>query len=198
MITGIVEKLHTKFEIPFGDLTLDLSPPWQRKKYCDLLKEFAGVDIKDESVVRKKAKELGLKTDGDNVDAIANVIFEKVVEPELKNPTFVIDYPISLCPLTKACADDPAYAQRFEMYMASMEMANAYSELNDPEEQEKRLREQAGEFVVEGKIDEDFLFALKNGMPPAGGLGIGIDRLIMILTNTTSIRDVILFPLLRT
>ena len=147
--------------------------------------------------MKNKAQELGLNTKDLNIDAIANEIFETVVEPELKDPTFVIDYPTSMCPLTKECEDDPTYAQRFELYIASMEIANAYTELNDPLEQEKRLKEQLGNNHDEGKIDEDFLLALKHGMPPAGGLGIGIDRLVMILTNTISIRDVILFPLLR-
>ncbi len=197
MVSEIVNKLYGKHEISFGELTLDLAPPWQRKKFSDLLKEHAGIDIKSESEVKAKAQELGLNIKGLDIDFIANEIFETVVEPELKNPTFVIDYPTPMCPLTKACEDDPSYSQRFELYMASMEIANAYTELNDPQEQEKRLREQTGDDSAEGKVDEDFLLALKYGMPPAGGLGIGIDRLVMILTNTTSIRDVILFPLLR-
>ncbi len=198
MVSGIVEKLYGKFEIPFGDLTLDMKPPWQRKKFADLVKEHAGVDIGDKDGVVNKAKELGLKVDGMGCDEIANEIFETVVEPELKSPTFVIDYPKSMCPLTKACDDNPDFAQRFELYIASMELANAYSELNEPLEQAKRFEEQAGGAEAgEGKVDNDFLTALKYGMPPAGGLGIGIDRLVMILTNTVSIRDVILFPLLR-
>lgn len=197
MITGIVKNLHGEYKIPYGDLALDLSPPWQRKKFSDLLKEFAHVDIGKKDEIIKKANELNIVIGGRGIDAIANDIFEHVVEPELKMPTFVIDYPKSLCPLTKACDDDPYYAQRFELYAASMEIANAYSELNEPLEQAGRFREQAGGFQVEGKVDEDFLLSLKYGMPPAGGLGIGIDRLVMLLTNTTSIREVILFPLLR-
>ena len=110
----------------------------------------------------------------------------------------MLDYPTSICPLTKVCEYDPRFAQRFELYIASMEVANSYSELNDAPEQDKRFREQLGtEADIVGKVDEDFLTALKYGMPPAGGLGIGIDRLIMILTNNVSIREVILFPLLK-
>lgn len=197
MVTGIIKKLYGNFEIPYGELTLDMAPPWQRKKFRDLIKEYAGVDSRIESEVKAKAGELKIDVTGMGVDEIANEIFEKVVEPELKNPTFVIDYPTSMCPLTKACEDDGSYAQRFELYIASMEIANAYTELNEPLEQAERFRAQAGDDQAEGKIDEDFLLALKYGMPPAGGLGIGIDRIIMILTNTISIRDVILFPQLR-
>lgn len=197
MITVIVERLYGKFEILYGDLILNMSPPWQRKKFNDLLKEYAQIEVGDEKGIKEKAWQLGLSTEGKTLDAIANDIFEHMVEPELKDPIFVMDYPTSLCPLTKACYNDPYFAQRFELYIASMELANAYSELNEPMEQAERLRLQAGDEQSEGKVDEDFLLSLKYGMPPAGGLGIGIDRLIMILTNTISIRDVILFPLLR-
>ncbi|MGR3178589.1 MAG: lysine--tRNA ligase [Candidatus Anammoxibacter sp.] len=197
MISDIAKNLYGKYEIPYGDLVLDLTPPWQRKKYSDLLKEFGHVDIGNKDEIIKKAKELHIATDGKDIDTIANDIFELVVEPELNMPTFVIDYPKSLCPLTKACDDNPYFAQRFELYMAGMEIANAYTELNEPLEQAERFREQAGDSETGGKIDEDFLLSLKYGMPPAGGLGIGVDRVVMLLTNTTSIRDVILFPLLR-
>lgn len=197
MIIAIVERLYGRFEIPYGDLILNMSPPWPRKKFNDLLKEYAQIEIGDEKGIKEKAVELSLPTEGKTADTIANDIFEHIVEPELKNPVFVMDYPTSLCPLTKACDNEPYFAQRFELYIASMELANAYSELNEPAEQAKRLRLQVGDEQLEGKVDEDFLLSLKYGMPPAGGLGIGIDRLIMILTNTTSIRDVILFPLLR-
>jgi len=197
MIVGIAEKLYGCCKIPYGDLTLDLTPPWTRKKYCDLLKEYAGLDMADKNAVLEKAAELKISTEGKENDEIVNDIFEEVVEKELKMPTFVIDYPKSLCPLTKACDDNPDFAQRFELYMASMELANAYTELNEPLEQADRFRKQAGDGELGGKVDEDFLHSLKYGMPPAGGLGIGIDRLVMLLTNTVSIRDVILFPLLR-
>ena len=197
MISAIAKNLYGKFEIPYGDMLLDLTPPWQRKKYSDLLKEFAQVDIGNRDEIINKAKELHIATDSQEIDVVANNIFEHVVEPELKMPTFVIDYPKSLCPLTKECDDNPYFAQRFELYMAGMEIANAYTELNEPLEQATRFREQAGDCGVDGKIDEDFLLALKYGMPPAGGLGIGVDRVVMLLTNTASIRDVILFPLLR-
>jgi lysyl-tRNA synthetase, class II len=121
-----------------------------------------------------------------------------MVEEKLINPTFVMDYPAAICPLTKRKKSDPNYAERFEMYMAKMELANAYTELNDPAVQEENFRHQLrGQHDTMAKMDEDFITALKYGMPPAGGLGIGVDRLVMVLTGATSIRDVVLFPLLK-
>ena len=196
LISGLAHDLYGTFEIPYGERTIDLSPPWQRSTFSDLLSKYASVDLDDEEGLKAKGKELGMDVKGVHKDIIAEHIFGELVEKELWNPTFVIDYPVSICPLTKACEDNPNLAQRFEMYIATMELANSYSELNEPLEQSKRFHEQAAD-DTEGKIDEDFLKALKYGMPPAGGLGIGIDRLVMILTNSASIRDVILFPLLR-
>ena len=133
-------------------------------------------------------------------DVIVNEVFEATVEEHLKNPTFVIDYPASICPLTKRKAGVPNVAERFELFIQGMEIANAYTELNDPDLQEQLFKTQlAGQAEEESmaKMDHDFIEALKHGMPPAGGLGLGIDRLVMLLTNSPSIRDVILFPLLR-
>ncbi|HHT9118736.1 MAG TPA: amino acid--tRNA ligase-related protein, partial [Candidatus Hypogeohydataceae bacterium YC38] len=177
--------------------TVHLSPPWKRATFCELLKENAGVDFNDTEGLVREASRLGLKTQGVHRDIIANSLFEEAVVPKLIDPTFVINYPATLCPLTKLCEGNPQLAQRFELYIATMEVANSYTELNEPLEQEKRFLEQAGEELGWGKIDEDFILALKYGMPPAGGLGVGIDRLVMVLTGNTSIRDVILFPLLR-
>jgi len=129
---------------------------------------------------------------------VINEVFEATVEDNLVNPTFVIDYPAQLCPLTKRKKDIPKYAVRFELFIANMEMANAYTELNDPAVQEENFKLQLrGQEESMAKMDGDFITALKYGMPPAGGLGIGIDRLVMVLTGATSIRDVILFPLLK-
>ena len=134
-------------------------------------------------------------------EVIINKLFEEKVESNLVNPTFVIDYPGKLCPLTKRSKEKPDYAERFELYIGAMEIANAYTELNDPAVQYENFTSQvkgAGEDENTFRsLDEDFITALKYGMPPAGGLGIGIDRLIMLLTGTTNIRDVILFPLLK-
>jgi len=198
LATSLVKELYDGYEIPFGERKIDMTPPWRRATFCELLQEHGGVSYEDEAGLIRKSKELGLETSGVDRDNMANNIFEQVVEHALHNPTFVLDYPTSICPLTKTCEGDPRFAQRFELYIAAMEVANSYSELNDAPEQEKRFREQLGtEADIAGKVDEDFLTALKYGMPPAGGLGIGIDRLIMILTNNVSIREVILFPLLK-
>ena len=131
---------------------------------------------------------------------IKNEVFEAKVEDALVGPVFVIDYPASICPLTKRKADDPQIAERFELFVQGMEVANAYTELNDPDLQEELFRTQLEGQKEEdsmAKMDHDFVRALRHGMPPAGGLGIGIDRLVMLLTGSPSIRDVILFPLLR-
>jgi len=129
-----------------------------------------------------------------------NDVFEAKVEDALTGPIFVIDYPSSICPLTKRKRDNPAIAERFELFVQGMEVANAYTELNDPDLQEELFRTQLAGMSDEdsmAKMDDDFILALRYGMPPAGGLGIGIDRLVMLLTNAQSIRDVILFPLLK-
>jgi lysyl-tRNA synthetase class 2 len=129
---------------------------------------------------------------------VINEVFEETVEDNLIDPTFVIDYPAALCPLTKRSKETPDYAERFELFVAKMELANAYTELNDPAVQEENFRQQLkGQEETMATMDDDFVNALKYGMPPAGGLGVGIDRLVMLLTGATSIRDVILFPLLK-
>jgi lysyl-tRNA synthetase class 2 len=128
------------------------------------------------------------------------LLFEQEVEHRLIGPVFVHDYPASLCPLTRRKRDNPAIAERFELFVRGMELANAYSELNDPVLQEATFRQQLAGLPEDdsmARMDDDFVRALRHGMPPAGGLGIGVDRLAMLLTETTSIRDVILFPLLR-
>ncbi|MCH8334219.1 lysine--tRNA ligase, partial [Candidatus Sumerlaeota bacterium] len=137
-----------------------------------------------------------------SADGVLMRIFEQLVEPELIEPTFVHDFPKSLCPLAKSAPDDPAVAERFELFCGGLEIANAYSELNDPVEQLARFQEQvrlraAGDEEAMSEIDMDYIHALEYGMPPASGLGIGIDRLVMLLTDSASIRDVILFPLMR-
>jgi lysyl-tRNA synthetase class 2 len=197
MITSLALELHGSHQIPYGDKTIDMTLPWRRGTFVELLRQYGEVDFYDTNGLMKKAEKMGLSTHGLNRDKVANELFEELVEPHLQNPTFVLNYPASLCPLTKLCEGQPELAQRFELYIASMELANSYTELNAPLEQRQRFMEQAGTEMTAGRVDEDFLLALKYGMPPAGGLGIGIDRLIMILTNCTSIREVILFPLLR-
>ena len=146
------------------------------------------------------AKKFGVETNGVHPDVIVNGVFEKTVEDHLQGPVFVIDYPASICPLTKRSQSDPAIAERFELYIRGMELANAYTELNDPRLQEELFQTQLAGMAADdsmAKMDHDFVRALKVGMPPAGGLGIGIDRLVMLLTNSRAIKDVIFFPLTR-
>jgi lysyl-tRNA synthetase, class II len=199
IIFTCVKKYCSDTKVQFDNQIIDFTCPWRRAKYADLLKEYAGCDIDDIKAVRQKAKQLEIH-EADMDDAIViNDVFEATVEKHLINPTFVIDYPAELCPLTKRKKDNPKIAERFEMYIAGMELANAYTELNDPVVQEENFRLQLrGQQETMATMDHDFITALKYGMPPAGGLGIGIDRLVMVLTGASTIRDVILFPLLRT
>ena len=201
LVCGLVEKHCESMSLEFGDMTVDFSKPWRRAKYADLLKECSGCDIDDIAAVREKAKALGINDAKMDDAVVINEVFEETVEATLINPTFVIDYPSKLCPLTKPSAQNSDYAERFELFIGKMEIANAYTELNDPQVQYDNFVSQISgggdDEDTFRNLDEDFLTALKYGMPPAGGLGIGIDRLVMLLTGATSIRDVILFPLLR-
>jgi len=198
IISLCVEKYCTGRQVQFDKKTIDFSRPWRRVRYAELLAEHSGCDIGDSQAVRKKAAEL--KLDEANMDdaVVIHKVFEATVENNLVDPTFVLDYPAALCPLTRRKKDNPQYAERFELYMAGMELANAYTELNDPAVQEKNFQIQLrGQEESMAVMDKDFITALKYGMPPAGGLGIGIDRLVMVLTSVASIRDVVLFPLLK-
>jgi len=178
---------------------IDFTPPWPRKKYADLLRQYAGVEMTDAAAVRKKAEALGIDHKGKDDPVVVNEVFEATVEHHLDQPTFVYDYPAAICPLTRRHPDDPSIALRFEAFVAGMELGNAYTELNDPAVQAENFQSKlAGEGdETMAVMDEDFVTALEYGMPPAGGLGVGIDRLVMLLTDSPSIRDVILFPLQR-
>ena len=190
-------KLHGKDEIIYGERTVSFKRPWKRLSFYQILQEKTGVDWR-KGDIKKEAKRLKVEfaPEDEEVD-ILNAVFETAVEKELWDPTFVIDYPAILTPLAKPQDGDPELAYRFELYIGKMEIANAFSELNDPVIQREKLEKQVEIIGGKKKIDEDFLTALEYGMPPAGGLGIGIDRLVMILTNRASIREVILFPQLR-
>lgn len=189
-----------RITLPYGDIEIDYSRPWRRVTYEELLLEHAGVAMRDIAAVRDKARELHIEEANKDDAVVINEVFEATVEQHLIQPTFVKDYPAELCPLTRRKPDDDSIALRFELFIAGMEIANAYTELNDPAIQEANFAQQLrGEADGETMrvMDEDFVAALRHGMPPAGGLGIGIDRVVMLLTNTQSIRDVILFPMLR-
>lgn len=198
LICLLVEKFCKEGKVQYDDITVDYSRPWRRATYGELLREFGGCDIDDLASVRAKAKQMGFNEGGMDDAVVISEVFEATVEDKLVNPTFVIDYPAALCPLTKQKKDNPKYAERFELFIGRMELANAYTELNDPAVQEENFRIQLrGQTESMATMDTDFITALKYGMPPAGGLGIGIDRLVMVLTGASSIRDVVLFPLLK-
>jgi lysyl-tRNA synthetase class 2 len=187
-------------KVAWGEAEVDFSPPFARRTYNELFAEHTGVDPTDEAAVKELAGRLHIETANRHIDVIKNEIFEEKVEDALAGPVFVIDYPASICPLTKRKAGHPEVAERFELFIQGMEVANAYTELNDPDLQEQLFRTQLQGMSEEdsmARMDHDFIRALRHGMPPAGGLGIGIDRLVMLLTNTQTIRDIILFPLLR-
>ena len=203
LISTAAETVGGSAKLRYGEMEMDYSRPWPRKTYDELLREHAGVSMRHPSALRAKARQLGVEEGNKDDAVVADEVFKLTVEPELAKmdrPIFVKDYPAELCPLTRRKTDDPSVALRFECFIAGMEIANAYTELNDPAVQEANFRQQLrGE--AEGEtmrvMDEDFVTALRHGMPPAGGLGIGIDRVVMLLTNQQSIRDVVLFPLLR-
>ena len=209
LIVACVQTLGDGMMRPYGERTLDYTPPWPRCRYPDLFREHVGVDMTDDAAVRSVAPKHHIRIADEKTgtpmhrDVLVHHLFEVCVEPKLAasdKPVFVHDYPATLCPLTKRSRTHPELAERFELYVNGMELANAYTELNDPITQEQTFRQQLTGMKEEdsmAKMDDDFVRALRHGMPPAGGLGIGIDRLVMLLTNTTTIRDVILFPLLR-
>jgi len=197
--TAAKEVLGT-LEIEYKGEKINLAPPWKKISLIDALKE-EGIDLgnKDEEGIRRVAKQKGIEgAEEIGIGKIINVLYDKFVEPNLRQPTFIIDHPIETSPLAKQHRKNKGQVERFELIIAGMELANAFSELNDPIDQRERFKKQAelkaaGDQEAES-MDEDFLRALEYGMPPTGGLGIGIDRLVMILTNQPSIRDVLFFP----
>lgn len=181
------------------DREVDLTPPWPRRRYADLFAEAAGFPMTDVAAARKKLSDLRVDHKGMDDAKAVNEVFQQLAEPRLVQPTFVIDYPKAISPLAKSKEDDPETVERFELFIAGVEFANAFSELNDPIDQRERFVKQVETKDEEAPsaVDEDYVRALAHGMPPAGGIGIGVDRLCMLLTGSASIRDVILFPLMR-
>jgi len=201
MISSVAMEVLGKTEVEYEGHQINLSAPWKRITYLDALRE-AGVsdDILTDGVkTRNYAKTLGGNlTGGEPLGKVLNEIFEALVEPKLIQPTFITDYPTDISPLSKKRDDDPNFVERFELFIVGRELANAFSELNDPVDQKERFLKQVSEGEAGDeeahKMDDDFIRALEYGMPPAAGEGIGIDRLVMLLTGSSSIRDVILFP----
>lgn len=204
--TVAMEVLGTT-HVQYGDQLIDFAPPWKRVDFRHELKNLSGVDIDaytDDESLKHRAAELGLDIEPkDGRAKVIDKLFSSYVEPRLAQPTFVLDYPVIMSPLAKAKPDSPGYVERFEAFAAGMEIANSYTELNDPAVQRERFENQEALRLMLGddetdRLDEDFLIALEYGMPPTGGLGMGIDRLVMLLAGQTSIRDIMLFPQMRT
>jgi lysyl-tRNA synthetase class 2 len=205
MVARAAEEAVGKTRVQWEGQEIELAPPWRRVSLLESIEREAGVPpecLADPAKARAKCAELGLPADSDiALSTMINNLFERFVQPKLIQPTFVMDYPTSISPLAKACPDDPALAERFEPFAGGLELGNAFSELNDPEEQRRRFEEQvrlkARGDAEAHPMDEDYLQAMRYGMPPNGGFGMGIDRLTMLLTGRPTIREVILFPHLR-
>ncbi len=205
MVATIAKDVLGTTVVTYQGTKVDLTPPWRRLSMIDAVKEYTGVDFNDiteDGEARDVAKSMEVEIeDSATWGVVLNSIFEEKVEEQLVQPTFIMDYPIEVSPLAKRMEEDERLTYRFELFITSRELANAYSELNDPIDQRERFLEQAKK-RAEGDeeahmMDDDFVKALEVGMPPTGGLGIGIDRLVMLLTDSYSIRDVILFPTMR-
>ncbi|MGM9931600.1 lysine--tRNA ligase [Pradoshia sp.] len=205
VIAYIAEEVLGTTTIPYGEYEVNLAPKWKRLHMVDAIKEYVGVDFWKEMSVeeaRALAKEHDVQiTESMTVGHIINEFFEQKIEEKLIQPTFVYGHPVEISPLAKKNAEDPRFTDRFELFIVAREHANAFTELNDPIDQRQRFEAQLKEREQGNDeahmMDDDYIEALEYGMPPTGGLGIGIDRLVMLLTNSPSIRDVLLFPLMR-
>lgn len=201
----VAKEVVGSLQLPYGEHVIDLEKPFERITMVDAVKKYANVDfneIKDTEEAKAVAKEHHIEFEERHKKGdILNLFFEEYVEEHLIQPTFVMDHPIEISPLTKKKPENPEYVERFEFFINGWEMANAYSELNDPIDQRERFKAQE-ELLAQGDdeantTDEDFMNALELGMPPTGGIGFGIDRMVMIMTNSAAIRDVLLFPTMK-
>ena len=205
LLASVAMEVHGTTDLPHGDATISLAPPFARTTYHGALLEHAGIDFNEFRTVESLteiARQRGVHVEaGASWGTVLDALMSEFVEPKLVQPTFIFDYPTEISPLAKRKVDDPSVVERFELFALGYELANAYSELNDPVDQRDRMQEQASkkaEGDEEAEIaDEDFLVAIEHGMPPAGGLGIGIDRVVQLMTNEHSLREVILFPTMR-
>jgi lysyl-tRNA synthetase class 2 len=202
MVSSVALEVLGTTRLTFRDAEIDLAPPWRRITFLDAMTEWGGPDLdtfRDAPSLRAELQRRGLALPPNaGYGKLCDEAMSHYVEPNLVQPTFLLDYPVELSPLAKRKPDNPRLVERFECFIGGFEFGNAYTELNDPIEQRARFDEQlalkaAGDDEVE-LLDDDFLFALEHGMPPTGGFGMGIDRLVMMLTGQTSIREVILFP----
>lgn len=215
LVSSVAKEVLGTTSVNFAGEVIDFAPPWKRLPLRQSLIDKCSLDFMDypDAIsLRKRMEQMGMQVDPlKDRGRLIDELLSTYVEPDLKQPTFLIDYPIEMSPLAKKHRDNPALVERFEAFICTMEVANSFSELNDPREQRERFVQQremhaaeveravaAGELPETEMIDDDFLTAMEHGMPPTGGLGIGIDRLIMLLTDKQSIREVILFPQLKT
>jgi lysyl-tRNA synthetase class 2 len=205
MVSEVARQVLGTTKLKFGDETIDLKSPWQRFSARDAVTEYSGIDFTEYPTadgLREKMRLMNIEADPEkNWAKLVDELLSTSVKSRLIQPTFLVDYPISMSPLAKTKPGEERVVERFQAFAGGMELANAYTELNDPIEQRERFEEQQKERQGKNKekwtVDEDFLLALEYGMPPTGGLGVGIDRLVMLLTGQRSIREVILFPQLR-
>jgi lysyl-tRNA synthetase class 2 len=210
LISGLAKEITGSYHVTYQDKVVDFSPPWRRLTVYDGIREYAKVDPEkvSDSELLAELKKQGVQLEFDKATGKPHAsrgeqlmkLFEATAEQHLWNPTFVMDHPVETSPLTKIHRSKKGLVERFEPFAACMEIGNSYSELNDPEEQYARFKEQEAKRVVDEEaqpMDEDFLHAIDTGMPPTGGVGIGIERIVMILTNRPSIRDIILFPTMK-
>jgi len=200
LLSGLAKELYGTYEIEYQGKKLNFKPPFRRVYFVDEIKKKSGIDVS--TITDENAKEIiekeGLKTSVQNAYHVADALFDKYIKPDIKDPAFVLDYPAYMCPLTKDKRGNKLLSERFELFVDGKELANSYSELTDPIEQRKKFEEQDAERrkgdPEAPPSDEDFLEAIEYGMPPTAGIGIGIDRLVMIFTDAPSIKEVILFP----
>ncbi|MCK5178639.1 MAG: lysine--tRNA ligase, partial [Candidatus Omnitrophica bacterium] len=203
LISSLAKEVTGSYKVNYLGKEIDFTPPWERRSFAQVVKSKFDINPEDDAKMMldkvKAHKNQKVKVDKLTRSAVMKIVEDMLEEEEIINPVFFTDYFTFLCPLAKTSPENKAISQRFEVFISGMEIGNAYSELNDAQEQRQRLQEDLDDDVETGNrcVDEDFLNALEYGMPPAGGLGIGIDRLVMILTNSPSIRDVILFPLMK-
>jgi lysyl-tRNA synthetase class 2 len=206
MVAFAAQEARGTTRVPWKGEEIELAPPWRRIPFRDALRDGAGIDVMehhDADGLRAAMREAGLDAPAEALwPKLVDGILSQVVEPTLVQPTILFDYPVELSPFAKRHPDDPRMVERFEAFAGGMEIANAFTELNDPDDQRARMDDlaaarAAGDEEAE-PTDEDFLVALEHGMPPTGGLGLGIDRLAMLLTDRHSIREVVLFPATRT
>jgi lysyl-tRNA synthetase class 2 len=204
LVTGVLMACNGSLQVPYQGATIDFTRPWRRASMAELVNEKLNVQVETMSVPALKAlaEQVHAKMPHQLTHGhLVNEIFEATCEDQLIQPTFVIDHPVEISPLAKRKPENPALTERFEIFVAGRELGNAFSELNDPVDQRGRFADQLKEREAGNDeahtIDEDYLNALELGLPPTGGMGIGIDRLVMLVTDSASIRDVILFPHMR-